>query len=80
MQDSNLQPSPCKGDALPIELIVLFTSFRINFLFTLKFRKAVRSVRTAGFEPTCLAALPPQGSASANFATSANITLLAFLL
>ena len=30
-------------------------------------------VRTTGVEPACLAALPPQGSASANFATSAHI-------
>src|ERR1700760_533821 len=31
-------------------------------------------VRRRGLEPLCLAALPPQGSASANFATSALCT------
>jgi len=33
-------------------------------------------VRTEGLEPTCLAALDPKSSASANFATSADLNNL----
>ena len=35
-------------------------------------------VRGRGFEPPSLAALPPQGSASTNFATRAYITELVY--
>ncbi len=39
----------------------------------------LRVVRTEGLEPTCLAALDPKSSASANFATSAKIISILFL-
>gem|GEM_PF-2203329 len=54
----------------------LFCSSR--FIIKKSFRSFLFHVRGRGFEPPSLAALPPQGSASTNFATRAYITELVY--